>query len=84
MTQVSDVVVSQLGIAEQLMLWALRQRRADSGATTPELVQGFLLACGLAGSSPRWAASSGCSTPSSSTAAAGSGRCAVRWSATTR
>lgn len=52
MTQVSDVVVSQLGIAEQLMLWALRQRRADSGATTPELVQGFLLACGLAGVEP--------------------------------
>ena len=29
--------------------WALRQRRADRGAATPALVQGFLLACGLAG-----------------------------------
>lgn len=49
MTTLSGVVVSQLGTAEQLLLWALRQRRADCGATTPELVQGFLLACGLAG-----------------------------------
>jgi hypothetical protein len=52
MTTLSGVVVSQLGTAEQLLLWALRQRRADSGATTPELVQGFLLACGLAGVEP--------------------------------
>lgn len=49
MTGLSSVVVSQLGTAEQLLLWALRQRRADRGSTTPQLVQGFLLACGLAG-----------------------------------
>src|SRR5262245_44952969 len=48
MTGLSSVVVSQLGTAEQLLLWALRQRTADRGATTPQLVQGFLLACGLA------------------------------------
>lgn len=52
MTGLSSVVVGQLGIGEQLMLWALRQRRADQGATTPQLVQGFLLACGLAGVEP--------------------------------
>jgi hypothetical protein len=49
MTGLSNVVVGQLGTGEQLILWALRQRRADRGATTPALVQGFLLACGLAG-----------------------------------
>lgn len=49
MTGLSNVVVGQLGTGEQLMLWALRQRRADRGETTPALVQGFLLACGLAG-----------------------------------
>jgi hypothetical protein len=49
MTGLSSVVVGQLGTGEQLLLWALRQRRADRGETTPLLVQGFLLACGLAG-----------------------------------
>ena len=49
MTGLSNVVVGQLGTGEQLMLWALRQRRADRGETSPALVQGFLLACGLAG-----------------------------------
>ncbi len=51
-TGLSSVVVGQLGIGEQLLLWALRQRRADQGATSPQLVQGFLLACGLAGVEP--------------------------------
>jgi hypothetical protein len=49
MTGLSGMVVGQLGTGEQLLLWALRQRRADRGETTPLLVQGFLLACGLAG-----------------------------------
>ena len=49
MTGLSSVVVGQLGTGEQLMLWALRQRRVDQGETTPTLVRGFLLACGLAG-----------------------------------
>ena len=43
------MVVGQLGTSEQLVLWALRQRRADKGASSPQLVQGFRLACGLAG-----------------------------------
>ena len=50
-TELSQMVV-QLGTGEQLVLWALRQRRADMGATTPQLVQGFRLACGLAGAEP--------------------------------
>jgi hypothetical protein len=49
MTGLSNVVVGQLGTGEQLLLWALRQRRADRGETSPVLVKGFLLACGLAG-----------------------------------
>ena len=49
MTGLSNVVVGQLGTGEQLLLWALRQRRADQGETSPILVKGFLLACGLAG-----------------------------------
>ena len=48
MTALSGVVVAQLGTAEQLLLWALRQRSQD-GTTSPLLVQGFHLACGLAG-----------------------------------
>ena len=48
MTGLSNVVVGQLGTGEQLLLWALRQRRADQGETSPVLVQGFMLACGLA------------------------------------
>jgi hypothetical protein len=48
MTGLSNIVVGQLGTGEQLLLWALRQRRADQGETTPVLVQGFVLACGLA------------------------------------
>jgi hypothetical protein len=48
MTALSTVVVGQLGTGGQLLLWALRQRLADKGETTPKLVQGFLLACGLA------------------------------------
>jgi hypothetical protein len=52
MTGLSSVAVGQLGTGEQLMLWALRQRRADNGETTPMLVRGFLLACGLAGVEP--------------------------------
>jgi hypothetical protein len=51
-TELSQVVVGQLGTGEQLVLWALRQRRAGMGATTPQLVQGFRLACGLAGVEP--------------------------------
>jgi hypothetical protein len=39
MTGLSSVVVGQLGTGEQLMLWALRQRRADRGETTPLLVR---------------------------------------------
>ena len=49
MAGLSGVVVSQLGTGEQLLLWALRQRRADRGATSPILAHGFRLACGLAG-----------------------------------
>lgn len=49
MTALSTVVVGQLGTGGQLLLWALRQRLADRGETTPKLVQGFLLACGLSG-----------------------------------
>ena len=49
MAALSGVVVSQLGTGEQLLLWALRQRRADRGATSPLLAHGFRLACGLAG-----------------------------------
>ena len=49
MAGLSGVVVSQLGTGEQLLLWALRQRRADRGATSPLLAHGFRLACGLAG-----------------------------------
>src|SRR3954453_11523051 len=51
-TELSQMVVGQLGTGEQLVLWALRQRRADMGATTPQLVQGFRLACGSAGVEP--------------------------------
>jgi hypothetical protein len=49
MTRLSTVVVGQLGTGGQLLLWALRQRLADQGETTPKLAQGFRLACGLAG-----------------------------------
>ena len=49
MTGLSNVVVGQLGTGEQLMLWALRQRHADHGETSPALVRGFLLACGFSG-----------------------------------
>ena len=52
MTALSSIVVGHLGTGEQLLLWALRQRRADRGETTPALVQGFVLACGLAGVEP--------------------------------
>ena len=48
-TKISSVLVGELGTGEQLFLWALRQRLADRGETTPSLVRGFLLACGLAG-----------------------------------
>jgi hypothetical protein len=48
-TTISTVLVGELGTGEQLFLWALRQRLADQGETTPCLVRGFLLACGLAG-----------------------------------
>ncbi|MGD9507254.1 MAG: hypothetical protein AB7I59_29185 [Geminicoccaceae bacterium] len=49
MAALSGVVVSQLGTGEQLLLWALRQRRADRGETGPILAHGFRLACGLCG-----------------------------------
>ena len=49
MTELSQMVVGQLGTSEQLVLWALRQRRADMCATSPQLIHGFRLACGLAG-----------------------------------
>ncbi len=52
MTELSQMVVGQLGTSEQLVLWALRQRRADMGASSPQLVHGFKLACGLAGVEP--------------------------------
>jgi hypothetical protein len=52
MTVLSSIVVGQLGTGEQLLLWALRQRRADRGETTPALVQGFVLACGLSAVEP--------------------------------
>jgi hypothetical protein len=52
MPELSSLVVSRLGTAEQLLLWALRQRCADQGATTPRLVRGFELACGPAGVEP--------------------------------
>jgi hypothetical protein len=52
MAALSGVVVSQLGTGEQLLLWALRQRRADRGEISPLLAQGFRLACGLAGVEP--------------------------------
>jgi hypothetical protein len=71
-TGLSSVVVGQLGVGEQLLLWALRQRHADQGETTPELVQGFLLACGLAGVEPAL----GCFERLSD-ALRGDGRCGV-------
>jgi hypothetical protein len=52
MAALSGVVVSQLGTGEQLLLWALRQRHADRGETSPLLAHGFRLACGLAGVEP--------------------------------
>ena len=43
----SGRTVGQLAMAEQLLLWALRQRLHDGDSTSPALLQGFRLAFGL-------------------------------------
>lgn len=45
--ELSGRTVGQLGTAEQLLLWALRQRLHDGAAASPALLQGFRLAFGL-------------------------------------
>jgi hypothetical protein len=44
----SGITVGQLGLGEQLLVWALRQRRRD-GDVSETLARGFRLAFGLAG-----------------------------------
>ncbi|MCL6607792.1 MAG: hypothetical protein K6T74_06825 [Geminicoccaceae bacterium] len=54
--RLSGRVVGQLAPAEQFLLWALRRRTTDGGATSPVLVHGFRLAFGLALVEPALAA----------------------------
>lgn len=54
--RLSGRVVGQLAPAEQFLLWALRRRTSDGGATSAILVHGFRLAFGLALLEPALAA----------------------------
>ena len=45
--RLSSRTVAQLGTAEQLVLWALRQRLQDGAAASPVLLHGFRLAFGF-------------------------------------
>jgi hypothetical protein len=54
--RLSGRVVGQLAPTEQFLLWALRRRTTDGGATSPVLVHGFCLAFGLAQVEPALAA----------------------------
>jgi hypothetical protein len=55
-SRLSGRVVGQLAPPEQFLLWALRRRTTDGGATSALLVHGFRLAFGLALLEPALAA----------------------------